>query len=121
LPAPAGAGNTLPKRFFPWKNRGFGLSTPKQARGGFFSVGNREVGRVHYISAKGCRLCYETTGQGKPLVLIHGLGSDHRMWTSQIEAFASHYRVIAYNCPSHPPQRVAGDSGRLRSFLVNQL
>jgi pimeloyl-ACP methyl ester carboxylesterase len=56
---------------------------------------------VHYVSAKGCRLYYQSFGHGDPLVLIHGLGSDHRMWTPQFEPFAARYHVIAYDCRGH--------------------
>lgn len=57
--------------------------------------------QMQYVSAKGCRLYYETRGRGHPLVLIHGLGSDHRMWAPQMEAFAKRYQVIAYDCRGH--------------------
>lgn len=54
-----------------------------------------------YVSAKGQRLFYTESGEGLPLVLIHGLGSTHAMWWPQMEAFAGRYRVIAYDCRGH--------------------
>lgn len=54
-----------------------------------------------YVSAKGCRLYYESLGEGNPLVLIHGLGSDHRMWTPQMEVFAARHQAVAYDCRGH--------------------
>jgi 3-oxoadipate enol-lactonase len=48
-------------------------------------------------AVNGTRLYYEVAGQGVPVVLIHGLGLDTRMWDAQFEVFASRYRVIRYD------------------------
>src|SRR5690242_12311166 len=40
--------------------------------------------------------CLEA-GPRKPVVLVHGIPTDYRAWTSQIEPFASKYHVIAYS------------------------
>lgn len=45
----------------------------------------------------GTRLYYETAGEGIPIVLIHGLGLDTRMWDGQFETFAETHRVIRYD------------------------
>jgi pimeloyl-ACP methyl ester carboxylesterase len=42
-------------------------------------------------------LYYETTGEGEPVVLIHGGQLDCRMWDEQFQTFAQHYRVIRYD------------------------
>ena len=39
----------------------------------------------------------EGPDDGPTLVLIHGFPVDHRMWRHQIEAFAAHRRVVAYD------------------------
>ena len=44
-------------------------------------------------------------GSGRPLVLLHGFPFDHTMWQAQIEALATHCRVIA------PDHRGFGQSG----------
>ena len=36
-------------------------------------------------------------GSGKALVLIHGMATDHRLWTPQIEALAARFQVISYD------------------------
>jgi pimeloyl-ACP methyl ester carboxylesterase len=41
------------------------------------------------------RLYYETYGQGKPLLLIHGNGGSIRDWRYQLPYFAQSYKVIA--------------------------
>lgn len=38
---------------------------------------------------------YTQKGQGKPLVLVHGFPLDSRIWSHQVEALSSDYRVIA--------------------------
>lgn len=42
----------------------------------------------------GAVLAYDVTGEGHPLVLIHGGFLDRRMWDDQLEAFARHFQVI---------------------------
>src|SRR5262245_60673011 len=42
------------------------------------------------------------TGAGPPVVLIHGLGLDHRMWERQVPApAAAGHRVITCDLPGH--------------------
>jgi pimeloyl-ACP methyl ester carboxylesterase len=44
-----------------------------------------------------CALFYEERGVGKPLVLIHGFGSDHKSWDGIFEALSAAHRVIRYD------------------------
>ena len=46
-------------------------------------------------------LHYEQTGEGFPLVLLHGNGEDHTYFQHQMEPFAAHYRVIALDTRGH--------------------
>jgi len=55
--------------------------------------------------APGFRMYYEVLGDGFPLLLINGLGSDHREWLSQLPEFAPRFRVVVFD------NRGAGDSG----------
>jgi pimeloyl-ACP methyl ester carboxylesterase len=41
------------------------------------------------------------TGNGPPVVLLHGLGCGQRMWRHQIRALKQHCRVIAYDQRGH--------------------
>jgi len=40
---------------------------------------------------------YEITGEGAPLVLIHGWSQDLTIWDGQVRDFARNYRVIRYD------------------------
>ena len=44
---------------------------------------------------------YLATGQGQPVVLIHGVGLNKEMWGGQIVGLASQYQVIAYDMLGH--------------------
>lgn len=46
-------------------------------------------------------LYYETTGEGPPVLLLHGLGSSARDWENQIPEFSRSYRVIACDVRGH--------------------
>ncbi len=55
--------------------------------------------------APGFRMYYEIHGDGFPLLLINGLGSDRREWLCQLPEFAPRFRVVVFD------NRGAGDSG----------
>jgi pimeloyl-ACP methyl ester carboxylesterase len=46
-------------------------------------------------------LYYEVTGEGEPVVLIHGFSLDSRLWDAQAAALASDFRVIRYDLRGH--------------------
>lgn len=50
-----------------------------------------------YLDRDGFSLYYETHGQGFPLVLIRGLGSNLEHWYEQVPAFSRAYEVIVLN------------------------
>lgn len=54
-----------------------------------------------HIKANGVEHYYETSGQGTPLVLVHGGFVDHRMWDPQVDYFAERYQVIRYDLRGH--------------------
>jgi pimeloyl-ACP methyl ester carboxylesterase len=45
----------------------------------------------------GTRLAYEVTGDGPPVVFLHGFTLDMRMWDDQVPAFAARHRVVRYD------------------------
>jgi pimeloyl-ACP methyl ester carboxylesterase len=60
---------------------------------------NNDISRIEtgFIETDGTNLYYEVTGEGHPLVLIHGGYMDNRMWDDQFAAFAERYRVVRYD------------------------
>lgn len=50
-----------------------------------------------FAEVNGTRLYYEVAGSGDPLVLIHGMTLDTRMWDDQFEPLAHQYRVVRYD------------------------
>jgi len=47
------------------------------------------------------KLYYEITGEGQPLLLIHGLGSSSRDWEKQVPVFSERYMVITFDVRGH--------------------
>jgi len=54
-----------------------------------------------HLAVNGTRLYYDDTGEGPPLLLVHGLGSSTRDWYEQVEAFAADYRVLRVDLRGH--------------------
>lgn len=47
------------------------------------------------LSIRGVKIAYEESGEGLPIVFIHGFPLSKRMWAPQISALSRKYRVIA--------------------------
>src|SRR5215467_2080245 len=61
------------------------------------------------IEVKGLRIAYERTGEGPPLLLLHGGLSDSREWRRQLDALSDEFTVVAWDAPgcgqsSDPPE-----------------
>jgi hypothetical protein len=41
-----------------------------------------------FLDRPGCRVYYEVTGSGPPIIFAHGLGSNHLTWWQQVPAFS---------------------------------
>jgi len=53
------------------------------------------------VLVNGISLNYEEKGQGEPVVLLHGLGSNLTAWAEQMAALATRYRAIALDLRGH--------------------
>jgi pimeloyl-ACP methyl ester carboxylesterase len=53
------------------------------------------------LRINGITLHYESTGQGQPVLFIHGLGSSGRDWSEQTAFFARHFRVVTLDLRGH--------------------
>ena len=67
---------------------------------------------------------YLATGQGHPVVLIHGVGLNKEMWGGQIVGLAPHFQVIAYDMLGHgdsplpaPGTSLEGYAEQLRELI----
>jgi len=82
-------------------------------QGGVVELTYTSYGTEAVVERRGCFLHYwlrETSKPDAPLVMfIHGAGLDHRMWASQIDAFAEQYRVLTCDLRGHGRSRPAGE------------
>lgn len=60
---------------------------------------------------------YVDCGDGEPLVLIHGVGLNRRVWQPQLEAFCNEYRVITYDTLGHGDSRIPAADVVLDDYL----
>ncbi|MFF5587973.1 alpha/beta fold hydrolase [Streptomyces hygroscopicus] len=58
--------------------------------------------------AAGAQLFVEKTGQGSPVVLIHGLGGATTVYDPQVAALAEHHTVLRYDLSGHGRSPSAG-------------
>ncbi len=49
------------------------------------------------VTLSDCRIYYESHGEGDPLLLIRGLGSNADHWYAQVPDLSRHYRVITFD------------------------
>jgi len=57
--------------------------------------------RVQHVTIHGYRRAYVKLGSGPALLLLHGLGCDHRTWLPVIDALSRSYTVIAPDLLGH--------------------
>src|ERR1044071_7956477 len=65
---------------------------------------------------RGIAIAYEDTGQGFPLVLVHGHPFDRSMWRDQVRALSPHYGVITYDLRGYGEQTVIPGKTLLEEF-----
>ena len=51
------------------------------------------------VRANGLDIAFERTGEGPPLVFVHGAAGDNRIWRPQLEALADEFTVVAWDEP----------------------
>jgi pimeloyl-ACP methyl ester carboxylesterase len=54
---------------------------------------------VEYVEAAGMRIGFDRRGEGPPLVLLHGLPGDGRVWRRQVEDLSDECTVVAWDAP----------------------
>lgn len=63
-----------------------------------------------YLKFENKKVFYEISGEGEPLLLIHGNSASSRMFQPILKFYAEHYKVILFDFPGH------GKSSRLEKF-----
>lgn len=61
------------------------------------------------IDVGGLNIAFERSGDGPPLVMLHGGLSDHREWRRQVDGLSDEFTVVAWDAPgcggsSDPPE-----------------
>jgi len=56
----------------------------------------------------GYPMAFRDTGNGTPIVLVHGSATDYRVWGLQIESLSKNYRLIAVSLRHFYPERWDG-------------
>lgn len=69
----------------------------------------------HFVEVNGVRLCYELSGQGRPVVLLHGNGEDHRIFDESVAVLRGQYSCYALDSRGH------GRSTPTERFVYGQM
>jgi 3-oxoadipate enol-lactonase len=64
--------------------------------------------RRGFLERPGCRLYYEVTGSGPPVIFAHGLGSNHLTWWQQIPHFSDRFTCVNFAHRGYPPGSAIG-------------
>jgi 3-oxoadipate enol-lactonase len=81
---------------------------------------NKGVAQTGFITVADSKLYYESTGKGKPIVLLHGGFMDTRMWDGQVKEFSKKYRVITCDLRGHG-KTIDGDSSYFMYEAIRML
>ncbi|TDD79215.1 alpha/beta fold hydrolase [Actinomadura darangshiensis] len=70
----------------------------------------------HATGADGVRIAFDTAGQGRPLVLLHGFFGDRSTWrdAGYVDALADQYRLICIDARGHGGSDAPRDVGSYR-------
>jgi len=77
---------------------------------------NHQISFETITSADGTEIAYEKSGQGEPVVLVHGTGLDHKFWefTGVSQALEKNYSICAVE------RRGRGESGDAREYALER-
>jgi 3-oxoadipate enol-lactonase len=78
--------------------------------------GGREDNRMPTVTVNGAEIYYEDVGQGFPLLFLHGLTFDTRMWTDQVAALSEKYRCVSLDFRGHGHSATTGTEYSLEQF-----
>ena len=72
---------------------------------------------VKTVEVNGYPLAYIEDGTGTPIVILHGMWVDHRLFTSQVAGFSKTHRAIAVSLRHYYPEPWDGKNG---AFSISQ-
>jgi pimeloyl-ACP methyl ester carboxylesterase len=55
------------------------------------------VEESRFVSFDGTEIAYQSVGQGRPILLINGLGGGWEVWSHQIQYFRDRYRLLSWD------------------------
>lgn len=61
-----------------------------------------------FLERPGCRIYYEVTGSGPPIIFAHGLGSNHLTWWQQAPHFSDRFTCVTFAHRGYPPGSAIG-------------
>jgi pimeloyl-ACP methyl ester carboxylesterase len=68
-----------------------------------------EVEVMPSVDVGGISLYFEKSGSGEPIVFCHGIPTDYRAWSAQVEALSESYTTITYSRRYAAPNQREGD------------
>lgn len=75
----------------------------------------------HFTADDGEKIHLRISGDGPPLVLLHGWTSTHRDWNPFIDAFAQHFRVYRWDARGHGGHPLKGSSAPTAQRMARDL
>jgi pimeloyl-ACP methyl ester carboxylesterase len=79
------------------------------------------------VHVEGAPIAYRRSGSGPPLLLLHGLPGDSRMWRPQLSSLSDDFTVVAWDAPGcgrspAPSENLTlGDVGRYLVGFIHEL
>jgi 3-oxoadipate enol-lactonase len=64
--------------------------------------------RSGFLERPDCKIYYEVTGSGPPLIFLHGNGSNHQTWWQQVPHFSDRYTCVTFSHRGYPPSSEIG-------------
>jgi pimeloyl-ACP methyl ester carboxylesterase len=64
--------------------------------------------RSGLLERPGCRVYYEVAGSGRPIIFIHGIGSNHLCWWQQVPHFWDRHACVTFSHRGYPPSSEIG-------------
>src|SRR5206468_6179540 len=76
----------------------------------------RRRGCAVLTAADGIDVAWFEVGRGEPVVLVHGLGDDHRAWRRVVAPLMLHRRVLLYDFRGHGGSGLGAADGSLQQL-----